>query len=110
MSGMHNLTYENFIRSAFTKAYGQEVGRWGDPAALANTDTFDADQLSKVKAGISYSMSILNHFLIEDNELSEAQYNDIESILNRVLSSQNKMDIYDLIEEYKSKYFNILSL
>jgi hypothetical protein len=110
MGATENLTYENFIRDAFSMATGKEVGRWGDPASLANTDVFDVGELHLVKAGISYSMLIFNSILRNDYSdhpivRDSVNYNRQDSIVQDVLNAPNKMSIYSLINEYTETYY-----
>lgn len=61
--------YETFIRRAFgthNKSIGEMISRWGDPAELADTDTFsvagrDPACFAQVKAAAVYAMAIVGH-------------------------------------------------
>lgn len=64
---MDAMNYEMFIRTAFQLANGQRVGRFEDPAAFADTDTFSAGNLAAVKAGVAYSMGIYQNNIKERN-------------------------------------------
>ena len=57
---MQNLSYEMFVRNAFSYALKENIGRWGDPAGLANTDTFNTNDIDSVKSAIGYCMNIYN--------------------------------------------------
>lgn len=112
MSSTHNLTYENFVRAAFSLETKEDVGRWGDPAKLANTDIFDAGYLSKIKASVSYSMCIFNFHVTEYSSIQDDQYDELhekmDTILEQVFSADTPLKVYDLIEEYKNTFFNFI--
>lgn len=112
MSSVHNLTYENFVRAAFSLETKQDVGRWGDPAHLANTDIFDAGYLTKIKASVSYSMCIFNSHVTEYSNVPDDQYDELHEkmdvILEQVLSANDPLKVYDLIEEYKNTFFSFI--
>lgn len=113
MGATENLTYENFIREAFSVVTGKSVERWGDPAQLANTDVFSSGPLYEVKAAISYSMCMLRTHII--NEYSEhpsvfdgQDYGRLNSIVEDVLNAPDKQSVFVLIQEFSDLYFPIL--
>lgn len=106
----NNLIYENFIRFAFEQAFGHSVERWGDPARLANTDMFSDGNLSKVKAAVSYSMSILNNILendYHDHAIVQENYDRLDSIIDDVIAAPDKNEVLKLINEYRVKFFPV---
>jgi len=112
MGAKHNLTYESFVRDAFSLETKKDVGRWGDPANLANTDVFDAGYLSKIKAGVSYSMCIFNSHITEYSNVPDDQYDELHEkmdvVLERVLSASEPLEVYDLIIKYKELFFKFI--
>jgi len=102
-----NLIYENFVRQAFGIARGtNDVDRWGDPASLANTDVFDVDYIEKVKAAISYSMAIINNYILEEqgSNLTDASMTAMDDYIKQVINAGNKARIYNLIVDYKNDF------
>jgi len=106
-----NLTFENFIRDAFSMALGRQIERWGDPAGLANTDIFSSGGLHEVKASVSYSMCIwkshfrenhYNHPVVQD----PAKYNRMDTIIADVLNASDKMSVHRFIEEFNDIFNN----
>jgi hypothetical protein len=99
------LEYENFIRAAFKYALKREIGRWGDPATLANTDYFEDRMLSRVKAAVAYSMEIFNAEIRESNNLTENDYHLMDQLLTSVINAPNTVTISNLIGQYKSSIY-----
>ncbi len=96
-----NMAYEMFLRQAFG------VGRWGDPAQLANTDTFSSGTLAEIKVGAGYAMAIFNNRILE-NAASDERMNDFcTSALNNLLNASTRDDIFHIIEEYNHRTMNI---
>lgn len=104
MSSNMNMTYECFIRGAFSINKDNLIDRWGDPAGIANTDEFDAGNINTIKAGISYSMEIYRHEIYEKNQISDNEYDGMDRIINDVLSATDKITIFNLIEDFNKKY------
>lgn len=56
------MNYETLLRTAFGFAEdGRMLGRWGDPARIANTDQFSYGNIATVKAGTAYAMGHGDH-------------------------------------------------
>lgn len=98
------LEYENFVREAFERQSGKPVGRWGDPATLANTDYLTNDLLPRVKAAVAYSMEIFSSE-IREGKVSDADYELTDKLLNEVLIAADTIRISQLIKEYKAAFF-----
>ncbi|MCL9970362.1 hypothetical protein MX569_07080 [Anoxybacillus kestanbolensis] len=103
---MEKLSYENFVRTAFEFYSGKPVDRWGDPASLANTDYYDDDSLSRVKAAVSYSMEIFNNYIREQHCVPVSDYNLMDQILDSVINAQNTAQITALINQYITSLYN----
>ena len=100
-----NLTYEGFIRGAFSINQNHMIDRWGDPASLADTDKFNFGDIEKVKAGAAYAMEIYRvHIINNCDGISDAESNDMDRIVRDVINAQDKESIYKLIKEFKQKY------
>jgi len=101
--------YEDLLRAAFGLSAGKEIGRWGDPARLANTDVFSKGNLSSVKIGTGYAIEIFNDAIINKGGLDDPEHDRLEAFPERVLSSADLAGISALIEEYDQtvvdKYF-----
>ena len=94
------MLYEKFIKLAFKLGTGKSISRWGDPARLANTDTFSSGNLYEVKAGTAYSMQIfiakLDRNLIKDDEAR----NQIELHLRLVIDAETVHAISEAIKRF----------
>ena len=107
-----NLEYEMFIRSAFSRGTGRDVERWGDPAALANTDIYAAGELHEVKGAVAYSMLIYNNLTRNEHTehpiiTNQVNYNRQDTIVQDVLNAPDKSTVLDLIREYKQTFLPI---
>jgi len=100
-----NMTYELFVRSAFSIHESTMVGRGGDPAQLADTDYFSGGHLGKVKAGVAYSMEIINTELVNgDYGLSEVEIQSLDAFLNDVINAKDLLQINNLINNYEKDF------
>lgn len=107
---MEAMQFETFIRRAFGLKEGQMLERWGDPAALANTDQFSEGNISAVKVGIGYSFEILSTEIFNKVEdIDDSEYKRIEQFTDRVVAAENLKQISEIIKEYvntvEEKYF-----
>jgi len=99
-----NLTYEMFIRSAFSIDKNTMIDRWGDPAGLANTDVFSHGDIEEIKAGVAYSMSIFRKHIANNNNVTDQESNGMDQTIRDVLNAKDKSVIYNLIERFRSDY------
>lgn len=108
---MENFKYEMFVRSAFSYALKEDIERCGDPAELANTDSFNDDNIDSVKSAIGYCMSIFNKDIlgIISNDYDEMER--VENFVKNIIRANTLLDIYSTLEDYnntvKDKYYNI---
>lgn len=108
---MDELRYETFIRGAFKRALGREIGRFEDPAGLANADYARSDSyLANVKAATSYAMYIYQNQLVEvlNAPLSEEHASRLETLPQDVLNAATVTGVVQYIEEFKSTYSEYL--
>lgn len=102
------LEYESLIRYAFSMN-GQQVGRWGDPAGLANTDNFNDRNLNSVKAATSYSIECINSAILNNDGstfVPDAQRDILVSYTSRVLSASSTSEISEIISDYQENVIN----
>ncbi|MBU2701150.1 hypothetical protein Ga0466249_002264 [Sporomusaceae bacterium BoRhaA] len=101
----NNTTYELFIRQAFSVGKNEMVGRWGDPAQLANTDVFSDVGIEEVKTAVAYSIAIYRSYC------ENANSNDKETMSNclkNVINAPDKKAIINIInkfEDIRKKYY-----
>lgn len=105
---MQNLSYEMFVRNAFSYALKENIGRWGDPAGLANTDTFNTNDIDSVKSAIGYCMNIYNKDILEKLN-DEIESGRIEDFVKKIIGANTLSDISTILDDYettvKNKYF-----
>lgn len=108
-----NMTYEGFIRAAFSVKSNELIDRYGDIAQLANTDVFDLSRsdlnyLNKAKAAVAYSIAIYNNEIFEIEEVNEVDRISMENLLNDALNCTNSQELLETIQTYKTyrdRYF-----
>ena len=98
---MGALTYEYFVR----KAFGDNIGRGGDPAGLAEADiynsSYDITEMNKLKIGAGYAIAIYNYNYIENKKLRDPDdYERMDQFINEVLAAQTGEEIVKIIESY----------
>nr|WP_010249188.1 hypothetical protein [Acetivibrio cellulolyticus] len=99
-----NLTFEMFIRKAFSINSYNMINRYGDPAGLANTDMFNFGEIEKVKAGAAYSAQICNKHIVNNCNISDDESNDMDRIVKDMINAEDKIRIFELIKEFNQKY------
>ncbi len=107
-----NLTYEYFVKGAFSMNLDTHIERGGDPASLAEADIFAAsnsqEYLNKSKAGVAYAIAAYNHEISETKSIEEYDYNLMQNLLERALCAKDSCELFDVVEEYivvRNKYF-----
>ena len=107
------INYEMFLRTAFGYKQGGLLERCGDPAGIANADSFSQVNLAAVKAGTGYAMEILANSVINDSgqELENAEWNRLEKFTERVINAVSLYKIDVIINDFRDsvidKYFDI---
>lgn len=98
------MEYETFIRRAFS--LGQQlIGRWGDPAELANTDVFSASQIDRVKVGVTYSMEIFSKYIEKNiDDIPDMEISEMRDFTGKVLRSSDICEIHSHIVDFKEKF------
>jgi hypothetical protein len=109
---MQALSYETFIRGAFGLKAGKIIGRWEDPAQMANTDAFMDSNLSSVKCAVGYAMEIFNTEIFNNRQgLQEVEHNRIDVFHDRIIAANDLNEVSKLIDEYKEtvqdRYYNV---
>ncbi|CEP39728.1 hypothetical protein [Paraclostridium sordellii] len=111
-----NMTYETFVRGAFSIRSERLTERLGDMANLADTDVFDlswndVDYLNKAKSAVAYSIAIYNSEIFETSEVSNVDRTAMENLLGNALNSTNSQDLITVIDAYKvyrDRYFTFI--
>ncbi len=103
---MPEMSYELFVRSAFSFSLGKSIGRYGDPASLADADHFRHDNIVGVKIGTGYAMEIFINYLLNNKGFDGEEYERIESFPGRVLAASSLTEISELIDEFRSSVIN----
>lgn len=98
--------FEYFIRFAFERGLNLPrgaIGRYGDPAGLANTDVFtgaayadvspssDDSALDKVQIGLGYAASILMQSLDSEDEI----FCEIEELRSQIMKASSLKEIIE---------------
>lgn len=100
-----NLTYEGFIRGAFSIDKEHLINRYEDPASLADTDVFNSEDIEVVKASTAYSMSIYKTHIINNCQgVSDDEDNDMCNMIKDVINATDKTIIYNLIKDFRNNY------
>ena len=106
---MEAMEYESIIRRAFGLKEGKIIERFDDPASLANTDVFTEDNLSSVKAGVSYAFEIFNNEIFDNFNLGEIEHERIEQFTSNVIAAKSIIEVSKLIHDFnetvEGKYF-----
>lgn len=102
-----NFEYEDFMLEAFSLDNKRGmIDRYEDPAGLAATDSFADGSIYIVKAAVSYAMAIFNnHILLEKVPYSKGLtvQDHLEEYIKKVFEAENKVEIYNLIKQYKKE-------
>lgn len=105
---MQNLSYEMFVRNAFSYALKEDIERCEDPAKLANTDAFNTDNIDSVKSAIGYCMNIYNKDILERLN-DDVENGRIEDFVKKIIGANTLSDISTILDDYettvKNKYF-----
>ena len=110
---MRAMTYEGFIRGAFSIKSNELIDRHEDLGGLANADIFNSSyntyDLNKVKAGTAYAISAYNNEIFNSEiSVENTDSTRMEELLGEALSATSSTDIIQIIDEYKTyraKYF-----
>lgn len=109
---MDAMTYELFLRKAFSLKGKTFIGREGDPACLATSVYFHEDDINTVKIGVGYAFAIFKDDLTEYHsmDLNETEAAYIGTFLSTLLLCDSIKCIHDLITDFNdhvvSKYYN----
>lgn len=107
------MNYETFLRAAFGYKQGGMLERWGDPAGIANTDSFSLENLAAVKVGTGYAVEILSNSVFNDSgqKLEDAEWSRLERFTERVINAASLIEIDKIITEFRDsvidKYFDL---
>lgn len=104
--------YELFIRRAFGISMDRKlIDKSEDPASLANADYFKiADEISLVKAGIAYAMSIYVFHARNYKNLSNSEHNKMMEYINSVQNATSHKQILELIQSFDEEVVNAYNL
>lgn len=107
-----NLTYEYFVRGAFSMNLDTYINRGADPAGLADADIFDAsnnqEYFNKAKLGVSYSIASYNHAIFETSTVPASDCNLMQDLLVQSLAAKDSNELFDILTRYttvRDKYF-----
>lgn len=99
--------YELFVRTAFGTAAGKPIGRFEDPAELADTDTFTAGNLDAVKVAVGYAMGIITKHI---RNKDAATHDAMDAYISRVVAAGSVDEIHGIIKDFDKnvtdKYFD----
>lgn len=99
------MEYETFIRRAFSLGQPELIGRWGDPAQLANTDVFSAEEIDRVKVGVAYAMEIFGHHIVNEiGGIPEKESQEMGDFTGKVLQSSDIWEIHRLLVDFSEKF------
>lgn len=97
---MSAYSYEWFIKNAFGVNGGEK-----DPAGLAEADIYSSStdaSLNEVKIGTGYAFSIYNYNYKNQKQLRGSEdFERMDQFLDKILSATSKIEISNIIEEYK---------
>lgn len=105
---MFALSYETFVRGAFSLDSATLIDRSQDPAMVAEADYWRIGDLSKVKAGAAYAIvAYSNHILekcgLEDDD--DSLHSNLEDSLSRTFNTSTLEELQSIIEEVR-RYVN----
>lgn len=107
-----NLTYEYFVKGAFSMNFDTHIERGEDPASVADADIFAAsnsqEYLNKAKVGVAYAIAAYNHEIFKTKSIKDDDYNLMQNLLERALCANDSLELFDVIERYtviRDKYF-----
>jgi len=103
---MDALSYELFIRKAFSLHSDETIDRGEDSASLADTDVFNNDNIAQVKSAIIMSMEIFNNEIILNNNLEEKQIIDMKDFIDEVDNATELSELSAILESYKEEFSN----
>lgn len=102
--------YEYLLRDAFGLALneGEPIGRYGDPAKLADSDQYNQKGLDRAKVGVAYAietiLAVYDKFVSEDESY-------LSQLKERLFAVKMIEELDSIIEEVKvnvlEKYFKI---
>lgn len=108
-----NMTYEVFIRGAFSINSEILIGRCDDIAHLADTDVFELSKnnpnyLNKAKSAVAYSIAIYNSEIFTTAGVNDVDRVAMENLLGSALDAINSQELLETIQTYKTyrdRYF-----
>ncbi|QYM61192.1 hypothetical protein [Bacillus subtilis] len=106
------MEYESFIRRAFgISLNGKIIDKWEDPASLANANYFhSAEEISLVKAGVAYAMSIYVFHARNYKNLSSSEENKMKEYINSIQNATSHKEILELIRSFDEEVVNAYNL
>ncbi|MCY7919545.1 hypothetical protein [Bacillus vallismortis] len=104
--------YERFIRRAFGISMNRKlIDKSKDPASLADAAYFNiADEISLVKAGVAYAMSIYVFHARNYKNLSSSEDNKMMEYINSVQNATSHKEILELIQSFDEEVVNAYNL
>lgn len=104
--------YESFIRRAFGISLNCKViDKSEDPASLANANYFHiAEEISLVKAGVAYAMSIYVFHARNYKNLSNSEDNKMKEYINSIQNATSHKEILELIRSFDEEVVNAYNL
>jgi hypothetical protein len=107
---MIKMEYETFIRRAFGVKLngGKIIGRWEDPACLANTDKYEDRYISKVKAAVIYSMEIFRIDIVNNEKVdNDAEDGRLDSYSDKVMAAPDLPAISAIIQDFETSVLDV---
>lgn len=96
------LDYEHFVCNAFATKQRQAVGRYGDPATLADTDVFITSNLSRVKAATIYAMEIYRTEVQNSGHITDpVEDARLDAFADSIISATSLAAISTKIKEFE---------
>ena len=100
---MNASQYEDFVRGAFSLAFGKKIASCKDPAGLAGAGRFSERELAAVKVAIGYAFEIYANKLFNDFDLDlpEAELRRIGAFTEQVVAAKNLGTISGVVESFQ---------
>lgn len=100
------LSYEGFVRGAFSLNSSTLIERSEDPAKVAEVGYWNSENISKVKVGTAYAITAYSNQILETSTLVGDEYdqlhNNLENLLNYSLQATSLRDLESIIQEART--------